>query len=129
MREMPEPKTVRQVRGFIGAIGYYRRLIPAFSSLATILIELTKKYVRFKWIEDCQKAFDCLKEQLTAIPLLTYPDLSKPMVIYTDASEQYRGAVLIQACTDRDGPVPGIPEKVPVYFLTGSQRCNRDGRC
>ena len=40
---MPEPKTVRQVRGFIGAIGYYRRFILAFSRIATPLIALTKK--------------------------------------------------------------------------------------
>ena len=43
IRSMPEPKTVRQVRGFIGAIGYYRRFIPAFSRIATPLIALTKK--------------------------------------------------------------------------------------
>lgn len=36
IRVMPEPKTVRQVRGFIGVIGYYRRFIPAFSRLATL---------------------------------------------------------------------------------------------
>ena len=43
IRSMQEPKTVRQVRGFIGAIGYYRRFIPAFSRIATPLIALTKK--------------------------------------------------------------------------------------
>ena len=35
IRSMPEPKTVRQVRGFVGALGYYQRFIPAFSSIAT----------------------------------------------------------------------------------------------
>lgn len=48
IREMSEPKTVRQVRGCIGAIGYYRRFIRAFSILATPLIALAKKYARFK---------------------------------------------------------------------------------
>lgn len=65
-----------------------------------------------------QRAFDCLKKQLTAIPLLTYPDCSKSMVLYTDASEQVIGAVLTQPCPDKDGPMPGIPEEVPVYFLS-----------
>ena len=118
IRAMPEPKTVRQVRGFIGAIGYYRRFIPAFSRIATPLIQLTKKYARFKWTEECQRSFDCLKEQLTAIPLLTYPDLNRPMVLYTDASEQCIGACLTQPCPEKEGPVPGIPEEVPVYFLS-----------
>ena len=118
IRNMPEPKTVKQVRGFIGAIGYYRRFIPAFSRLATPLIALTKKYARFKWTEDCQKSFDAMKEQLTAVPLLNYPDLSKPMILYTDASDQCIGACLTQPCPNKDGPVPGIPEEIPIYFLS-----------
>lgn len=130
-REMPEPKTVRQVRGFIGAIGYYRRFIPAFSRLATPLIALTKKYVRFKLTEDCQWLFDTLKEQLTAVPLLKYPDLNKPIILYTNASEQCIGAVLTPPCP-RDGPVHSIPEEVPVYWYTfchtSSRRHSRDGQ-
>ena len=55
IQSMPEPKTIRQIRGFIGAsIGYYRKFIPAFSSIATLLIALTKKYTWFKWSEECQ---------------------------------------------------------------------------
>ena len=67
IRAMPEPRTVKEVRGFIGAICYYRRFIPAFSRTATPLIALTKKYARFSWTEDCQRSFNTLKEQLTAI--------------------------------------------------------------
>ena len=52
IRAMPEPRTVREVRGFIAEIGYYRRFIPAFSRIATPLIALTKKYAHFSWTED-----------------------------------------------------------------------------
>ena len=44
IKALPKPTMVRQVRGFIGAIGYYRRFIPAFSHLAGLLIALTLKY-------------------------------------------------------------------------------------
>ena len=88
IRAMSEPRTVREVRGFIGAMGYYRRFIPAFSRIATPLIALTKKYARFSWTEDCQRSFNTLKQQLTDIPLCAYPDLSRPMILYTDASDQ-----------------------------------------
>ena len=114
---MPAPKTVREIKGFIEAIGYYRRFIPAFSRLVGPLISLTKKYARFRWMEDCQSAFEALKDQLTAVPLLVYPDLSKPMV-YTDASDRCIGAVLAQPWPYKDGPVPGMPEEVPIYFLS-----------
>ena len=58
------------------------------------------------------------KDQLTAIPLLIYPDFSKPMVLYTDASDQCIGACLTQLCPEKEGPVPGIPEEIPIYFLS-----------
>lgn len=92
-------------------IGYNRQFIPAFSEIATPLIALTKKYARCKWTRDCQKAFDTLKDKLAAVPSLAYPDLSKPMVLYTGASERCVGAVLTQLCPERDGPVP-------IYFLS-----------
>lgn len=96
---MPELKTVKQVKGFIGAIRYYSRFIPAFSRLAVPLLQVTKKFARLKWSEDCQKAFDYLKEQLTAIPLLTYPDLSKSMMPVINVSV----TSLINPCPDRRG--------------------------
>lgn len=68
-----------------------------------------------------------LKEQLKAMTALMYPKFSKPMIVYTDASDQCIGSVLTQPCPERDGPVPGIQE-VPVYFLSHrlsetQQRC------
>ena len=118
IRAMAEPRTVREVRGFIGTIGYYRRFITAFSRIARLLIALTRKYAGFSWTEDCQRSFNTLKEQLTATPLLAYPDLSKPMILYTDASDQCIGACLTQPCPERDGPIPGVPEEVTIYFLS-----------
>ena len=77
-----------------------------------------KKYTRFKWMEYCQQAFDILKDQLIAVPFLTNPNLNKPIVIYADASDKCIGAVLTQPCPDKNGPVPGIPEEGPIYFLS-----------
>lgn len=118
IRSIPEPSTVRQLRVFIGAIRYYRRFIPAFLRIATPLIALTKKGSRFTWTDDCQRSFDMLKDQLTTIPLLAYPDMNKPMILYTDASDQCIGASLTQPCPEKDGPVPGVPEEIRIYFLS-----------
>ncbi|KAL5015616.1 hypothetical protein ScPMuIL_007304, partial [Solemya velum] len=65
-----------------------KRFIPNFSEIAIPLVNLTKKYAKFRWTEACQKAFDYLKESLTVIPLLTYPSTSKPYILYTDASDR-----------------------------------------
>lgn len=110
MRQLPEPKTVREVRGFIGMCSYYRRFIPNFSKIAEPLIDLTKKYARFKWSQECQTALNFLKESLTVVPLLVYPNTNKPYVLYTDASDSCIGACLTQE-TDEG-------EEKPVYFLS-----------
>ena len=108
IRAMPEPRSVREVRRFIRAIGYYKRFIPVFSRLAGPLIALTTKYARFRWTHNCQRAFDCLREQLTAIPLLTYPNLNTPKILYTDASDKCISMALTQPCPRKDRPVPNI---------------------
>jgi len=114
IREMAAPSNVREVRGFIGTCSYYRRFIPNFSEIAQPLIELTKKFARFKWTVQCQKAFDYLKDSLTVVPLLVYPDTQKPYVLYTDASDACIGAVLTQKGEDGEGK----EVEKPIYFLS-----------
>ena len=110
IRDLPEPKNLREIRGFIGMCSYYRRFVPNFSKIAERLIDLTKKYARFKWTSECQTAFDFLKESLTVVPLLAYPDTNKPYVLYTDASNNCIGACLTQKTDDE--------EEKPIYFLS-----------
>ena len=110
IRDLPEPKSFREIRGFIGMCSYYRRFVPNFSKIAEPLIDLTKKCARFKWTSECQTAFDFLKESLTVVPLLAYPDTNKPYVLYTDASNNCIGACLTQK-TDNE-------EEKPIYFLS-----------
>ena len=110
IRTLPEPKNVREIREFIGMCSYYRRFIPNFSKIAEPLIDLTKKYARFKWTPECQTAFDFIKDSLTVVPLLAYPDTNKPYVLYTDASNNCIGACLTQQ-TEED-------EEKPIYFLS-----------
>jgi hypothetical protein len=59
------PKTVHQIRNFLGLAGYYRRFILDFSRIAKPMTELLKKGVKFVWSEDCEKAFHTLRQHLT----------------------------------------------------------------
>jgi len=74
IEEYPVPKTVRDIRAFIGLAGYYRRHVPNFAGLAKPLTTLTKKDVPFVWTHECQQAFEELKRILSTEPLLIYPD-------------------------------------------------------
>ena len=109
IRSLPVPTCVREVRSFIGMCSYYRRFIPNFSQIAEPIIALTRKYTHFKWSDVHQKAFEFLKDSLTAVPLLVYPDSNKPYVLYTDASDSCIGACLTQEC---DG------DEKPIYYLS-----------
>jgi hypothetical protein len=59
------PKSVHQIRSFLGLAGYYRRFIPDFSRIAKPMTELLKKGVKFVWSDECDKAFHTLREYLT----------------------------------------------------------------
>jgi hypothetical protein len=59
------PKTIHQIRNFLGLAGYYRCYILDFSKITKPMTELLKKGVKFVWSEDCEKAFHTLRQHLT----------------------------------------------------------------
>lgn len=100
IRDWPRPTNVQEVRQFIGLCSHYRRFIHGFSTVATPLTDLTKgigaKKRPIQWSQECQIAFEKLKELMSSAPVLQPPDLSKPFIIETDASDFGVGAVLLQ---------------------------------
>jgi hypothetical protein len=90
------PRSVHQIRSFLGLAGYYRRFIPDFSRIAKPMTELLKKGVKFSWNQKCEDAFDTLRDHLTTAPVLAQPDVSKSFDIYCDASGTRLGCVLMQ---------------------------------
>ena len=94
--EWPAPRNVSEVRQFVGLASYYRRFVKDFATVAKPLHELTKKYARFNWTDECQEAFEQLKSRLTSAPVLGYPLDSGQLLLDTDASDWGIGAVLSQ---------------------------------
>ena len=92
----PQPKTVTQVRSFLGLAGFYRRFVKDFGSIAAPLNELTKKDVPFVWSDAQHDAFMLLKDRLTHAPLLQLPDFNKTFELECDASGIGLGGVLLQ---------------------------------
>ncbi|KAM2869733.1 hypothetical protein FF1_017608 [Malus domestica] len=91
-----QPRTVTEVRSFLGLAGYYRRFVQDFSMIALPLTKLTRKDVKFEWDENCERSFQQLKYCLTHAPILVLPDDSDNFEIYSDASLNGLGCVLMQ---------------------------------
>ncbi|KAK8936665.1 hypothetical protein KSP39_PZI012024 [Platanthera zijinensis] len=91
-----QPTNVTEVRSFLGLAGYYRRFVKDFSKISLPLTQLTRKNVTFQWTENCQTAFDLLKERLTTAPILILPSGTEGFQIYSDASYKGLGCVLMQ---------------------------------
>ena len=90
------PKNVKEVRGFLGMAGYYRRFIEGFSKIAGPMTKLLSKKVPFVWDEKCEKSFQELKDKLTTTPVLAVPEPGKDYTVYCDASKNGLGCVLMQ---------------------------------
>ena len=117
IKTLQPPSNVRQTRGLLRCASYYRRFIPRFAELSEPLVALTRKFARFKWSDECQTAFEKIKQQLTVIPMLAYPDPNEDYILYTDASDMAIGSVLVQKTNGKEW-IPGIPNEKPIYFVS-----------
>ena len=85
------PKSVFEIRSFLGLVGYYRRFIEDFSRLVEPMTRLTRKEVKFEWNDHCEKAFQELKRRLTSAPILIVSEIRQRYTVYSDASKAGMG--------------------------------------
>ena len=111
VQNAPRPKTKKQLRSFLGLVGYYRRFIPNFAAIAAPLTDRTKKGepTVVTWGDAEEMAFKTLKKKLEKEPILHLPDLTLPFILRTDASDVGIGAILLQ---ERDG------KKFPIAYAS-----------
>ncbi|GJV52909.1 putative reverse transcriptase domain-containing protein [Tanacetum coccineum] len=90
------PRTLTEVRSFLGLAGYYRRFIKNFSKIAKSLTILTQKSKTFDWGKEHELAFQTLKDKLCNALVLALPDGPEDFVVYCDASRIGLGCVLMK---------------------------------
>ena len=115
---MPRPKSAKEVKQFLGLIGYYRKFVPRFSDLARSLTNLTRQDVEFTWTEKCEKSFNYLRELLMQHPILRHPDPNKEYTLFTDASGIGWAGVLTQEFKDEKGKA----KQHPICYVSGQFR-------
>ena len=91
---LPTPKCVKDIRSFLDHVGFYRRFIRDFSSIARPLCNFLAKDVTFEWSQACEAAFDKLKTMLVSPPIMRSPNWDLSFEIMCDASDYAIGVVL-----------------------------------
>ena len=119
MANFKQPRTRKDMRSFLGSIGYYRRFIPMFARYSSVLTPSTsvKAPGTVRWTPEMLDAFFKLRESLCSFCILTVPCMNDCYELHTDASGLGIGSVLNVVRKD---------EVLPVAFysrqLKGSER-------
>ncbi len=110
----PRPKSKKEVTSFLGLVGWYRRFIPNFASIAVPLTNLLSKTVnnQIPWTGDYEAAFNTLKENMCSSPVLQSPNFFQRFLVQVDASATGVGAVLAQGITGEEKPVIFLRRKL-----------------
>ncbi|GBG79332.1 hypothetical protein CBR_g29482 [Chara braunii] len=113
IRDWPTPRTLTELRSFLGLANYYRKFVRNFSTIAAPLRRLLKKEAIWQWDKDCTSALKKLKCALIEYPVLKVADPSLPFVVTTDASQYGIGAMLQQDDGNGYRPVEFMSARMP----------------
>ena len=116
--KMPATRTAKEVKQFLGLIGYYRKFVQRFADISRPLTKLMHHNVVFKWTDQCAKAFNHLRELLMEYPILRYPNPTQGYILYTDASGIGWSGVLTQEHLDEKGKA----KNHPICYVSGQFR-------
>ena len=97
-----------RIQVLIGMLAALNRFISKFSDRCHPLYLLLKKWKGFRWDDECEKAFQDLKEYLTQAPMLTAPEPREELFMYLSVSDHAVSAMLLR---DR-----GVQQ--PVYYIS-----------
>lgn len=107
IKDLPPPKTKKELRSILGVLGYYRCFVQDYSKIAKTLNSFLTKQARdpLDWTLEAEESFLTLKQALITKPVLRAPNIHEPFIVHADASSCAIGAVLSQNFTDGEHPI------------------------
>ncbi|RVW92617.1 Retrovirus-related Pol polyprotein from transposon opus [Vitis vinifera] len=94
--DMPTPRTEKEIKGFLGKLQYISRFIARLTDICEPIFCLLRKNQPTIWSDDCQRAFERIKEYLLSPPVLVPPTLGRPLLLYLSVSDMALGCMLAQ---------------------------------
>ena len=94
VKAFPVPNNPTEGKSFLGLCSYYRRYVKDFAAIARPIHAGSDSAPEFQWTPEAQESFDASKHKLTSTPILAFPPMKEPFILYTDASLTAMGAVL-----------------------------------
>ncbi|RVW40338.1 Retrovirus-related Pol polyprotein from transposon 17.6 [Vitis vinifera] len=94
--DMPVPRTEKEIRGFLGRLQYISRFIARLTDICEPIFRLLRKNQPTVWNDDCQLAFERIKEYLLSPPVLVPPMPGRPLLLYLSVSDMALGCMLAQ---------------------------------
>ncbi|XP_072073769.1 uncharacterized protein [Arachis hypogaea] len=110
--DMQSPKTVKEVQRLTGRLAALSRFLPCLAAKSFTFFQcLKKKTKHFEWTEDCESAFQNLKQFLSKPPVLQKPRPNEPLCIYLSITDTAISSVLVTE-TEKG--------QQPIYFVSKS---------
>ena len=117
LQEGKPPQTLRQLRGFLGMVGQYRKFIPGYSILAAPLEKLLRKDAPYDWKDKQQKAYLNLRDILNEQQQLAFPDYEKSFILTLDVTESCRSVLLSQIQDNKERRIGFASKKWKDYEM------------
>ena len=114
IKKLIAPTNIDGLRQFLGLVGFYRKFLILFAYVMSFLTKMLRKGVPFIWTTQCNSALEALKAELCKMPILQYPNPSKPYKLFTDASKYSYSSILHQEKEDESHTL------IPIDYFSGS---------
>ena len=115
MLTYPTPTNRKQLQSFLGLAGYYRKFVPNYAHVSTVLSDLLKKGTKFVWTPAAERAFLDLKSRLSTQSVLRPPDYNQTFCLTVDASDLAIGAMLFQVADGLEHPICFYSKKLDAH--------------
>ena len=92
--DAPRPQNQQQLQSFLGLVNYYGKFISSLSTITHPLNQFLCHQTKWHWLQECEKAFKTLKDELSPDQVLAHYDTTLPISLACDASQYGVGAVI-----------------------------------